>query len=127
MEHPVLLIYLYGIYDSIEDLLTGMTVIGMFLMLVITLLIAMWYYDELLSDSEKILYKARLKLGWITILILLIVNTLMPPKNIAVLMFAADPLIEASKTISDSNRTKSIINILDNSLNYLEKKSKELK
>jgi hypothetical protein len=83
-------------------------------------------FDYGLSDEEEELY-AKLKPSWIFAGFLILANVLIPPKNIAVMMVAAPHIVEISKDVADSNRTKKLINILDNSLDYLDKKTKELK
>jgi len=63
---------------------------------------------------------------YVIFFIIVLVNTFLPSRNTAIMMFSAGPIINTAKDIKDSNRTKSIVNILDNSIKYLEKKSKDL-
>jgi len=63
-------------------------------------------------------------------LIMVVINVIVPTRNQTVVIFSATPMIKSgidvSKKISDNNTTKSIGVILNNSLEYLEKKSNDL-
>ena len=125
----ILLIYLWGIYDNIVAVFI---VIAVFLMVLIVILgVTLSSLEEgRLSEREKqrkILHKKWIKRLAIVGGILIVLNILIPPKNIAVMMYATPTAIEALQSISDSNRTQTIVDILDNSLTYLETKSRELK
>lgn len=127
--NAILLIYLWGIYDNIVAVFI---VILLFLMVLIVILgVTLSSLEEgRLSEREKqlkILHKKWIKRLAIVGGILIVLNVLIPPKNIAVMMYATPTAIEALQSISDSNRTQTIVDILDNSLTYLETKSRELK
>ena len=122
--NTVLLIYLWGIYDNILSLLDiiSMVSISAIIILGIGWLIAHESTENAISVIETWLNRVT-----ITFVVSLTLSTFIPSKNVVVMMYAAPTAIEALQDISDSNRTQTVINILDNSLNYLETKSKELK
>ena len=125
--NEVLLVNIWGIWDNLSMLVLILTllVVGT----VIVLIFNAWINDEFdgnekLTDEHSFRLARKLK-WWVVALVLL--HTLMPSKNTFVLMVAAPSVVQIANDVADSNRTKSIVNILDNSINYLEKKSEELR
>ena len=122
--NTVLLIYLWGIYDNILSLLD---IISMVSISAIILLGISWSIAHESMENSISVIETWLNRATITFVVSLTLSTFIPSKNVVVMMYAAPTAIEALRDISDSNRTQTVINILDNSLNYLETKSKELK
>ena len=122
--NTVLLIYLWGIYDNILSLLD---IISMVSISAIILLGISWSIAHESMENSISVIETWLNRATITFVVSLTLSTFIPSKNVVVMMYAAPTAIEALQDISDSNRTQTVINILDNSLNYLETKSKELK
>ena len=123
--NEVLLIYIYGIWDNLY-LLTKLGAFFTTLSLLLLVFIALINSnDKGTKVSDEPNFSLAMKFNWPAI-IFMTVYTLMPSKNILVLMVAAPTIVQIANDAADSNRTKSIVNILDNSINYLEKKSKEL-
>lgn len=121
----VLLIYLWGIYDNILSLLTGIGIISISAIIVLGVI---WILlQEEFMDNTMSIIETWLKRITITLIVSLTLSTFIPSKNVIIMMYAAPTAIEVLQDISDSNRTQTVINILNNSLNYLETKSKELK
>jgi hypothetical protein len=125
--NEVLLVYLWGIWDNLSTLVLILTllVVGT----VVVLMFNAWISAELdnhekMADELSFILARKLK-WWVVALVLL--HTLMPSKNILVLMVAAPTIVKVAHDVADSNRTQAILNILDNSISYLEKKSKELR
>ena len=81
-------------------------------------------FEEELTNAVK--NKPKLFLLTKILTFMLIVNTFIPSRNQMLIIFSAKPLIKSGINIADSNTTKSIGIILNNSLKYLEKKSKDL-
>jgi len=121
----VLLIYLWGIYDNILKLLDLIAIVAIIAIIVLGVV---WIVaqDESMENTISVI-ETWLKRVTIAFVVSLTLSTFIPSKNVAVMMYAAPTAIEALQDISDSNRTQTVINILDNSLDYLEAKSKELK
>jgi uncharacterized membrane protein YjgN (DUF898 family) len=125
--NEVLLIYIYSIWDNLSTLVLILTllVVGTVIVLIFNAWInAEFDGNEKLTDEHSFRLARKLK-WWVVALVLL--HTLMPSKNTFVLMVAAPSVVQIANDVADSNRTKSIVNILDNSINYLEKKSEELR
>lgn len=122
--NTVLLIYLCGIYDNILSLLD---IISMVSISAIIILGTGWLIAHESMENAISVTETWLKRVTITFVVSITLSTFIPSKNVVVMMYAAPTAIEALQDISDSNRTQTVINILDNSLNYLETKSKELK
>ena len=118
-------IYLWGIYDNILSLLTGIGIISISAIIVLGVI---WILlQEEFMDNTMSITETWLKRVTIAFVVAITLSTFIPSKNVVVMMYAAPTAIEALQDITDSNRTQTVINILDNSLNYLETKSKELK
>jgi len=125
----ILAVYLYGIYGSITATLTvfaWIIIIGSTIAGIIYLINKHEYEAYQNSDdhwrkedlpNNKVLYEHMKKLIFIkTSIFLVVLNILIPPKEIAVAMVAVKPAIQIAKDIKDSNRTQSIIEILDLSI-----------
>ena len=119
-DNAALLIYIYGLYDSLGKLSEAIVAI-------ITLAFFFSWIYPLVEDMKKWqvknYYVKYFKLPAIVLVSLVLLNTFLPSKNILVLMLSADPVIT---TVKNASETKSIINILDNSLKYLEQQSEQL-
>ena len=133
----ILAIYLYGIYSSVEAVILISTIIvatitGMF---TVVYVIQKSEYDTNLPKGEtrtyyrnalpeyKANYENARKFMFIkTSIALIIINVLMPPKEIAVAMIAVNPAIKLAKDIKDSNRTQNIVEILDLSIARIKEK-----
>ena len=118
IENPILLIYLWGIYEQVGNLI----IVIMALVAIYILVILITLLPE--NDLDRL---KNIKLPAIIFLTLLVLQALTPTRNIAVMMVSAPTILEVAQNIKDSNRTAKLTTILDNSLNFLEKKSKELK
>jgi len=137
------LVYIFGIYENIVFAVGTMAFIFggaifafMFFSLVtggIVGLVAKTEDDarkgEKFEEDERVFvfrlkqYFKKLVFAFITISIVLVLT---PSRNIAVAMFFADDIVNTAKEIKDSNATKRVFNIIDNSLKYIEEKSEEL-
>jgi len=137
------LVYIFGIYENIvfaigtiAFILGGAIFLFLFFSLVtggIVGLVAKTEadaregdkYDE---DLRVVVFKSkpyfkRVVIAFVTISIILVLT---PSRNVAVAMFFADDIVNTAKEIKDSNATKRVFNIIDNSLKYIEEKSEEL-
>ena len=146
IEHAGLLAYLWFTMGNLETLWD----ISLLLLLVI---VVIWYSFNILSTggvlwismdineaskpstfeeelTNAVKNKPKLFLLTKILAFMLVVNTFIPSRNQMLIIFSAKPLIKSginiSNNIADSNTTKSIGIILNNSLKYLEKKSKDL-
>ena len=134
-DNAALFIYLYGLYDNLGTLLE------LFLatytsILLLMLIPTVGTHDEFIFDEND--YKVRNKVTFtdklievykkpLTIFVIIVtVIAFIPSRNTVIMMVGAKPIIESAKAVVDSNRTTSLVNILDNSIEYLEVKSKEL-
>ena len=137
----ILAVYLYGIYGSI----TATIAVVASVMIAVTITFSIIYIAQK-SDYEsnkhktetnsyykeavpryKASYENAKKFMFIkTSIFLVILNVLIPPKEIAVAMFAIKPAIQMAKDISDSNRTKNIVDILDLSIAKVKKNWKRI-
>ena len=118
------MIYLYGIYPNIVsgiNFLLLLTVIG----LPVSLLFILMAVSD--GEMEKRHFFKTLKISILVFLALGVVSTLLPPRNIVVAMFALEPVREIIHNVADSNRTNKVMDTLDNYIEYINKKSKELK
>ena len=129
----ILLVYLYGIYDSIAGFLTFATIILTSMTITFSLVKAVTMhernryshtqdkyeqYTEGVKFWDKFIY---IKLS----ILLIIINILVPPKNIAVAMVAAPYAVQAAADLVDSNTTKKISTIIDLSLDKAITKLKD--
>jgi len=146
VEYAGLLAYLWFTIGNLSTLF-GISLI----MLLITLVI--WYLgnsiatgglswltmdkDEINSNNCYITeienaIRNRTKLFFLTKIftVMVIISVFVPSRNQIIIIFSATPLlksgIDISQKVADSNTTKSIGTILNNSLKYLEKQSNEL-
>ena len=146
IEHAGLLAYLWFTIGNLE-ILWNMTIV------VLIVLLVTWYLFNIISTGgiswlsinkdgikETSIYKEELtdairnrsKLFLLTkiFIFMMLINIIVPSRNQMLIIFSAKPLIKSginiSNNIADSNTTKSIGIILNNSLKYLEKKSKNL-
>ena len=105
-------------------------VIIMLFLLALVLLASLYFVEYLevsVTDKEKQRFNKILKNTKKVIIgsfIFLLIISLIPSRNGLVLLFSTPKIIELSKDIADNNRTKKLINILDNSLDILEEKTK---
>ena len=123
IENPVLLIYLWGIYEQVGKVVGAI----LFIVPVISaMVVVVFFLGEFNEDEEisKKVYKVltRTAIVWS---VLVGLNTLTPSRNTTVMMVSAPTIIEVTRDIKDSNTTKRLVNILDDSLRILEKKIKE--
>ena len=109
------MIYLYGIYPNVIAFLTISMVV-----LFISIPFLVIFNEEVPEYSKK------LKIVIIGIMFIGLLSTLMPSRNILVAMFALEPVKNIAHNISESNKTKLIIDSVDNYLLYIHKKSEEL-
>ena len=146
IEHAGLLAYLWFTIGNLE------TLWNMAIVVLIVLLVT-WYLFNIISTGgiswlsinkdgikETSIYKEELtdairnrsKLFLLTkiFIFMMLINIIVPSRNQMLIILSAKPLIKSginiSNNIADSNTTKSIGIILNNSLKYLEKKSKDL-
>lgn len=129
----ILLVYLYGIYDSVYNFI-GMSMIISIIVSLVAVAVAFFHkdmssiyhkdserYRELISNYESSKKFIFLK----TSIMLIIINVLFPPKEIAVAMVIAPKVVEITKDIADSNRTKKIVNVIDLGIDRITDKLKE--
>jgi len=119
-DNAALLIYIYGLYDSLGKLS------GVIVGIIALALVFSWIYplvEDMNAQQIKAYYTKYFKVPIIIFVSLLLLSTFLPSKNILILMLSADPIIT---TVKNASETKSIINILDNSLKYLEQQSEQL-
>ena len=119
-DNAALLIYIYGLYDSLGVLSEAIVVI------IGVAFFFSWIYplvEDMNKQQIKNYYVTYFKLPAIVLVSLVLLNTFLPSKNILILMLSADPIVT---TVKNASETKSIINILDNSLKYLEQQSEQL-
>jgi len=69
----------------------------------------------------------NLKIYIIISIIVIITNSFIPDRNGLLLLYSTPKIVELSKSVADNNRSKQLIRILDNSLEILENKTKNLK
>jgi hypothetical protein len=112
----ILLVYLYGIYDSIASLVDGFAFLSIFSIFV-NGVIGGVIKDDVLHFKKYMYIK--------TAIFLVIVNVLIPPKEIAVAMVAAPTVVKTVNNIVDSNRTAKMVSIIDLSLDKVIKKLEE--
>ncbi|MEA3371030.1 MAG: hypothetical protein U9Q40_06785 [Campylobacterota bacterium] len=146
IEYAGLIAYLYFISENIGFLVEMFLAVGIvvlttsYLVGVAATVNPLWtrgvdihesYSDDYKHELEVInkigsYFKLTLKVWLVT----LILYSLTPTRNQLIVIFSAQPVVEQSLTITnsimDSNRTKSIGNILDNSIKYLENQSEQL-
>jgi len=118
------MIYLYGIYPNIKGSVSLILFLMMFIVPISLALILMSINDGAL---EKKHFFKTLKIEVLVFIVLGIINTMLPPRNIVVAMFALEPAKEIINNVTDSNRTNKVMDTLDNYIEYINKKSKELK
>jgi hypothetical protein len=124
-DNVIWLIYLYGIYPNINGLIiTLLVIVGFAIFIYFFSIFVMWINDNKNYINYKFTWK-NTKYLYIYLLTVLMFN-LIPSRNTLLLMLSAKPIVKTSKAIIDSNTTKSIESILNNSLKYLETKTKEL-
>jgi len=145
VEHAGLIAYLWFISENIRDLisfLVGVSGVGLSMMYIgnsISTESINWTVvkeEDLENNYRKKYYESIIKLRSTlfkyTKIYMLIVFLMMfiPTRNQLVVIFSAEPILKTgmnlSKQVKDSNVTKSIGNILSNSLTYLENRTKTL-
>ena len=113
--NEALIVYLYGIWGNIEvllDLIMFILVVGTAVGAIIVLIALGGTFE----DFKKIFYIK-------TFIFVVILNTLLPSKEIFVAMLAATPVVNTVKELSGSEKISKIEKILDLSL---DKAVKEL-
>ena len=113
------MIYLFGIYDNIKTLIA----IFLTMSLIASILFTLSYS---LEEEDKPVLK-YVKISWVIFIVLSIILSLLPSRNILIAMFILEPTKDIVKSISDSNRTKMITETIDNYILYINKKAKELR
>lgn len=129
----ILLVYLYGIYDSVSSVIgASMIIIGMASVTALAVHFSSKdlasLYDEKEEKHKEHMKKASSAKRFIlikTFIVLLILDVLIPPKEIAVAMVAAPTVVKTVNSIVDSNRTTKMVNIIDLSLDKVIKKLEE--
>ena len=127
----ILAIYLYGVYGGIKALaVVSMLTVGLITIVFLVIYIAQksnyevnnhkaetsHYYKDALPEYKASYEQAKKFIFIKTTIALVVLNIMIPPKSIAVAMFAVEPAIQIAKDINDSNRTKSLVEILDLSI-----------
>jgi len=149
IENAGLIAYIWFILGNLEDVMIILLSIGLIVALtwamfnsmttngfswlnyklkdIEDLNLASWEKDALQNAVKS---RPQFKLLVKVLSIAVILSIFIPTRNQLVVIFSAKPLIKSSTelvyNIQDSNTTKSITSILDNSLQYLEKASKNL-
>jgi len=146
IEHAGLVAYLWftmgnlGTLWNIGSLILLVVVISWYIFYILSTEGILWMSIDINEASKSSFLKEELtnavknktKLFFLTkiLVFMLIINTFIPSRNQMLIIFSAKPLIKSGVNISnniiDSNTTKSIGIILNNSLKYLEKKSNDL-
>lgn len=128
----VLMIYLYGIWDSIEALLiisviivTGITLTTVIVYMVNKDDIEIYSSEDIIKNAKANMEKSKKFMYTKTSILLIILAILFPTKEIAVAMFAAKPTIQLVKDVADSNRTAKLVDIFDLSLEKIASKLKK--
>lgn len=119
-------IYLYGVYDNFYGLIEAAAALLWLPLLIV--FVARWFYLDDNTDEENPVSESykKVKPYVVVWIIFIFIHMLTPSKNIVIAMMALEPTKTALTSISDSNRTKSIVNTIDNFIGYIEDKSKDL-
>jgi len=116
MEHPILLVYIWGIYGNVKVLLT-LILITSFGFLIISGI-------SRLNGLSALNYTRS---AFAILIVTALLATAIPTRNAAILMVAAPALIKTATAATNSKAADQIANILNNSLNYLENRTKDQK
>lgn len=134
--NEVLLVYVWGIYEQFSWLVGFSFILG-----VITLFAYgfsyLWEndYSPHYREDEEVKQSFKDKLNYFRDVckkllgvstIILVVNSFIPTRNVAVMMVSAPTIVKLAGDVADSNTTKRLVGILDSSLALLEKKVGEV-
>jgi len=120
-DNAIWLVYLWGIYPQVGNLVETLILIGGAAILLYTVFRFVMADDINWKKADSI--AKPLGSIWLALIFL---NSFTPNRNTLIMMLSAKPIIQTAKQIGDSSTTKSLVNILDNSVKYLEKQSEEL-
>ena len=118
------MIYLYGIYPNIQFMASTILVVATIVAGFSAFLFLISLDDR--DDAFHISVTSVLKPASVVLLIIAFARVTLPPRDIVVAMFALEPTKKVIRNVADSNRTAKVIDTLDNYIEYINKKSKEL-
>lgn len=116
--NEILMIYLYSIWGNFEHMLAGVTFVTITITIVAGFLYLATFEEKKVETTKAIKKYILIK----TTIVLIILNVLIPSKNIMLAMMVATPVIEGVQKIAKSEKLDKVEKILDLALDKSIKK-----